>query len=446
MNEKTPFIKCDCKSKLSYYPFLIPIIYMIIRYFQDLLFEVTEPKLSFRILRYNLPYLFYLYLPKVLSIFLIPIIKFNIRAETDSGEENILLRNYHFIAKNKNRKKFILLIYIISLLEVVCDNGDCLLYYYQRINYKESQEKKKLGWLIEKKSLYIIFVPILCFFIMDKNLYKHHILALILGIIGACFVNICRFTLDFSKVEDYPFHLLNSLFSLLLSLSLVITKYLMNKCLILSPYNFLFYDGIFCIFNSFIYSLVIYPLIINLPNYNKKLDEQKENDYYFSYNYLQIITIFIGQSLNFYIYFFLILILLFVYYIINSYTIYNFSPYLFILLEAFLPIDNDFIPIILNQNVDDEQKIIKRTIIQSIGYLILFFASLIMNEIIIFNFFGLNKNTFDIISSRGSLDSSNIKELDHCNSEICEGLENDNQNDNLIDNNFNKNENLINEN
>ena len=301
MNEKKSCIKCDCKSKISYYPFLIPIIYMIIRYFQDLLFEETEPKLSLRILRYNLPYLFYLYLPKVLSLFLIPIIKFNTRAETDSGEENILLRNYHFVAKHKNRKKFILLIYIISLLEVVCDNGDCLLYYYQRIEY---YDKPHIGWLIEKKSLYIIFVPILCFFIMDKNLYKHHILALILGFIGACIINICRFILDFSKVEDYPFHLLNTLFSLLLSLSLVITKYIMNKFLILSPYNFLFYDGIFCIFNSFIYALVIYPLVINLPNYNNELDEQKENDHYFSNNYLQIITIFIGQSLKFYIYFF----------------------------------------------------------------------------------------------------------------------------------------------
>ena len=341
MNEKTSWIKCSCKSKLSYYPFLIPIIFMLIRYFQDLLFEETKPELSFKILRYNLPHLFYLYLPKALSIFLISIIKFNTKGETDSEEQNIVLRNYHFIVKHKNRKKFILLIYIISLLEVVCDNGDCLLYYYQRIDFKV--EEKRLGWLIEKKTLYIIFVPILCYFIMDKKLYKHHLLALILGFIGAFIINLCRFTLDFSKVEDYPFHLLNDLYSLLLSLSLVVIKYIMTKFIILSPYNFLFYDGIFCIFNSFIYTLVIYPLIINLPNYNKNLEEEKENEHYFNNNYLQIFAIFIGQNWQFYIYFFIIIILLFVYYIINSFTIYNFSPYLFILIEAFLPIDNDFI-------------------------------------------------------------------------------------------------------
>jgi len=77
---------------------------MVFRYFRDKFFEISNPELSFKILRYNLPYLFYLYLPKVLSILLIPIIKFNSKGETDSGEQNILLRNYHSIAKHKNRK------------------------------------------------------------------------------------------------------------------------------------------------------------------------------------------------------------------------------------------------------------------------------------------------------------------------------------------------------
>ena len=448
MNEKEPCIKCSCKSKISYYPFFIPILFMLIRYFQDLLFEITKPELSFKILRYNLPHLFYLHLPKVFSIFLISIIKLNTKGEADSEEQNIVLRNYHIIARHKNRKKFLLLIYIISLLEVVCDNGDCLLYYYQRIDYLKEEEENRLGWLIEKKSLYIVFVPILCYFILDKKLYKHHILALILGFIGACIINICRFTLDFSHIQDFPYHLLNAFFSLLLSLSLVIIKYIMTKFLIPSPYNFLFIDGIFCIFNSFIYTLVIYPLVINLPNLNKNLEELEENEHYFSNNFLQIITIFIEQNWQFYIYFFLIIILLFIYYVINTYTIYYFSPYIFILLEALLPIDNDFIALLF-KTLPDKEKIIKRTIIQSIGYLILFIASLIMNEIIIFNFFDLNSNTFDTISTRGELDSSKLTELERYNTEVYEDIENDNEKDNDnnndndidIDKNFNKNEN-----
>ena len=432
MVEKASFIKCNCKSNLSYYPFLIPIIYIFFRYFRDQLFEISRPENSFKILRYNLPYLFYLYLPKVLSIFLISIIKSNTRSETDSQEQNIVLKNYHFIAQNKNRKKFFLLIYITSLLEVICDNGECLLYYYQKI---ESQEEKKLRWLIEKKSLYIIFVPIICYFILKTNLYKHHILSLLIGFIGACIINICRFPLGFSKIEDYPFHLLNGLISLLLSFSLVITKYIMTKFIILSPYNFLFYDGIFCIFNSFIYTLVIYPLAINLPNNNYKLDEQKQNEYYFSNNYLQIAIMFIGQDWQFYIYFLLMTIFLYIYYALNSLTIYNFSPNLFILIESFLFLDNDIFSLIFKKDI--EENVIKRIIIQTIGYLIQFFASLIMNEIIIFNFFGLNKNTFDTISYRGTLDYSNMEELGSCISDVSEGLENGKENDNLVnDNNF----------
>ena len=219
----------------------------------------------------------------------------------------------------------------------------------------------------------------------------------------------------------------------------------MEKFLIPSPYNFLFIDGIFCIFNSFIYTLVMYPLVITLPNMNKNLDEQIENENYFSNNFLQVIKIFIGQNMKFYIYFFLIIILLFIYYIINTYTIYYFSPFIFILLEALLPIDNDFIALFF-KFLPEKEKIIKRTIIQSIGYLILFIASLIMNEIIIFNFLDLNSNTFDIISIRGELDSSKLAELDRYNSEVYEDLEKDNEKDNLIDANFTTNKNEVNDN
>ena len=130
------------------------------------------------------------------------------------------------------------------------------------------------------------------------------------------------------------------------------------------------------------------------------------------------------------------IILLLVYYVINSYTIYNFSPYLFILLESILPVDNDLFE---NNTEEKKEKIIKRIIIQSFGYIILFFASLIMNEIIIFNFLGLNKNTFNTISSRGELDSSRMEELERYSSEDLEGIENGNENDNLIEANFNEN-------
>ena len=56
-------------------------------------------------------------------------------------------------------------------------------------------------------------------------------------------------------------------------------------------------------------------------------------------------------------------------------------------------------------------KIYKRTYIQVFGYIILFFSALILNEIIILNFCGLNKNTFTNIALRGKLDFYSFKGL-----------------------------------
>ena len=66
-----------------------------------------------------------------------------------------------------------------------------------------------------------------------------------------------------------------------------------------------------------------------------------------------------------------------------------------ILVEDILPLDNDIIKIALHQENEYvkmiRDKILKRFYWQTIGFAILFFGALILNEIIIFNFCGLNK-------------------------------------------------------
>ena len=400
MEENLKCISFNCKNKLSIYSFLLPILYCSLRFFHDKVFELCEPELSYKILKYNLPYLFYLYFPKILSIICVKIIK--IKTEF-SSEERIIKKNYHIFIEKRDRKKLLIFIYIISLLEVLQDDGDSLLTYYQR-----SQPTKRIikGWLIEKRTGLIIFVPIFCYFILLIEIHRHHILALILGYIGALIINGCRFFLGFSYLKDFRYHLLNAFFSLLYSLALVLTKYTMMKYILRSPYIFLFYDGIFCIINSIIIALLQYKIIIRLPDDNKKI-KTEENNKYFNNNFLEIFTIFYGQKLEFYIYFVLSFIFHFFYYIINIFTIYNYSPYLIILLEALIFIDIDSIENIFKiGNIDNRINVIKRTIIQSIGHIILFFGSLILNEIIIFNCLGLNRNIFLTISQRGKLESS----------------------------------------
>ena len=255
---------------------------------------------------------------------------------------------------------------------------------------------------MKKKLLSIIFVQIFSYFILDKEFYRHHSLVLILGFIGASIINICRFPLNFSKISEYPFHLLNIFLSSLYSLALVLIKYIMIKYVILSPYLLLFYDGIFCIVISIIVTLIEYFFVFKLPEVE---NENSENFFY--NNFVGIITIFKGQSNTFFILFFISMILSFCYYISNIYIIYRFSPFVNILVELISPIDSDILDCVIFNTTNDHpaKDILKRFFFQSFGYIILFFASLILNEIIILNFCGCSQNTFLNISSRSKMDS-----------------------------------------
>ena len=167
-------------------------------------------------------------------------------------------------------------------------------------------------------------------------------------------------------------------------------------------------------------------MIINLPDKNWKYGNSdnnsdinrnisKENDKYFYNNFIQIFAIFIGQKWKFYIYFILFFILSFFYYIINTLILFNYSPFLIILVEALLPLDSDIIKIILNQEDEytalNHDRFLTRAYFQTIGYVFLFFGALILNEIIILNFCGFNRNTFSYINLRGKLDSTGNLEI-----------------------------------
>ena len=109
----------------------------------------------------------------------------------------------------------------------------------------------------------------------------------------------------------------------------------------------------------------------------------------------------------------------FFYYIINVLIIFNYSPFLIILVEALLPFDNDVIKLIFHTGkeyiVDSKDLILKIFTFQTIGYIFLLFGSLILNEIIIFNFCGLNKYTSKNIYERGEIDKNSFIEIYNCN-------------------------------
>ena len=380
--EKNHCIICNLNSCSYIYAFLLPISCMCIHFFQDKMFEISKPENSFKMLKYNLPLLFYYFLPKIFSIIFIIIIKFTTKEESETKEPNKLLRRYHFFITSENKKKIYFLIFFISILEVIYKIDDSLLIYLNKI--------KKIQKLVEKRSGFIIFVPLFSYFILNKILYKHHIFALILAIIGSLIINISRFCLGLSLLAEFFYHLINILFSSFFSFALVLTKYVMVKYII-TPYNFLFYDGIFCIINSLICVLLEYVVVINIKDsdYNYKL--QNENENYFINNYYEIINIFIDQDSKFYLYFFLSMIAAFSYFIFNILTLFYFSPYLNVLTDFLTPFLLFNVTFFSKENNEIE---VYQFFCENIGFALVILGALILNEIIILNFCNLNENTY----------------------------------------------------
>ena len=88
-----------------------------------------------------------------------------------------MIKQYHINAIQNSKKHMFSIILIISLLEVIQENGDLLLYFYERLG--------KIHWLVEKKSGLILFVPLFAFYLLKAEIFRHHVLALILGFIGS---------------------------------------------------------------------------------------------------------------------------------------------------------------------------------------------------------------------------------------------------------------------
>ena len=406
MTEKKCLFSCYFCSKFNISLIVFPLSFVSIRFLHDTMFFYERPLGSFKIFKFNLPYLFYLFLPKIFSIILFFITKWKIKSEGSLVQANIASKNYHIIKKNEYEKKMIFFILIISLLEVLYYNIESLINYYVM--------KGKIQWLVEKKTCNIIFVPLFSYFILDKVFYKHHVLGLFLGILGGTLVNAVRFILGFATIDNYPFHVINIFLSSFNSLALVLIKYIMKKYVFLSPYLLLFYDGVCCIIISILLTSLEYFIVTKLP----KEDYENEHDLnYFKENFFEIITIFKDQSDRFYILFFLSIIFSFCYFISNIYILFNYSPILVILFELIIPIDSDILDFLIFREEKDHVRteIFMRSGYQMIGYAFLIFGALMLNEIIVLNFLGFNTNTFLNIAKRSENDSIALLNINNMN-------------------------------
>ena len=279
-----------------------------------------------------------------------------IRAKTESSKKSrdfpsssSIIYIYNDPFEQNNALKMIFILLIISLLinlAIICN----LLAFNKT--------------LFEKRLYYLLILPIFSKIILKTELFSHQILSLCISIIGIIFLFIPT-ALTIEK-SDIIFNILVIFATSAYSLSYVMVKYLTHKYY-LSPYFCLLFIGLFSLI-IFLLGFIIYYSINNFAEF-------KEN--------------FINESLQSVLYIILAIISFIILNVLSYLVIYFFSPTLLMVTDIINPI----IKWIFSLFQDEKENKAFDIILNGIGYFLVFFSSLIYNEIIIFNFFGLNNKT-----------------------------------------------------
>ena len=240
--------------------------------------------------------------------------------------------------------------------------------------------------LLQERFYYLLFIPIFSKFILQENIFKHHYFSLFIAMIGfsLLFLPVCLEIV----VNDIVPNVLNFIGAVEYSLFLVLIKYLTHAYYI-SPFKlgFIFGTMAFCFifFGFLIYSLIKYH---DLTYFKESLDfSYVENKFVLS---LYFIAMFIFTTI---LHFLTLLV------------IFYFSAILLMVTDIISP----FLLWIVLTIEEHSWKEVLKLILSPLGYIIVLFASLIYNEIIIFNFCGLNKDTKKLIEERLDKESNDLR-------------------------------------
>ena len=358
-------------SKLNKYfliPFLCPIFCALTNLFMDLVYKekVINKFDFFSSVSTDLSFIF------AGLFYFVPHFKANYNkknypsSNNETNNSGIIYIYNEGIINNYHPCKIIMLIILLSLI-IVIDN-----LFYIFISDKN---------VFEKRLYFLIFIPLFSKIILKVDIYKHQYFSLIIAIGGIIFllIPVC-FELN---TEDIIPNILNVICGIIYPLFLVIIKYLSEKYYI-SPLKISLLLGIMSLFfdciGYIIYSLIKYN---DLSYFNDFFNFSEEKNKF-------IIIVYIILFILFYVTLQLFILL----------VLFYFSPILLLITDIISP----FLSWIFDNILEPES--IPNVILEPIGYLIVIFSALIYNEIIIFNFCGLNKNTKKFVNKR------NIKELE----------------------------------
>ena len=224
----------------------------------------------------------------------------------------------------------------------------------------------------------LLFISLFSFIIFKSKLYLHHYLSIILIICVNISLDIYLSNFNFDNFDKVISMILKFISEILLSLVFVIDKYIMEKKFS-SPYELCFFHGTI----NFILGLIClsFSREIGLDNYE---------EFFLNPSFEKFWAFIIIMLSQFIINLFIL--------IINK----NTSPCHIIIIL----IIGQFAPYVRALTIDT-----KNSIILIIGLSILFFLTLIFNEIIEIKCFGLQKNTKKNIALRAEMDRLSIDNI-----------------------------------
>ena len=271
-------------------------------------------------------------------------------------------------------------IFLISFLEFICRSTD---FFYLIIIGSIPIRKEQLTWLIPVD---IIARIVLSRRVLKLNLFRHHYFSLVLVILGFLSMSICEFqTINEIDLNNWPYFIFIIIRNILLPLEDVYNKILLTDKFLL-PHYLMFWRGLFnCVFLALLCLCFFLTRVIkyefNIPN------EMNSAIYllhkiiliilYFcrAFIYLKIIDVFSPQHVAF----------------------CNTALYLYLfLLWKKKSGDNFYL-----------------SFLDYFSLILIIFATLIFNEILIINACGLNQNTKKGFIKKEILELQSINSLDN---------------------------------
>ena len=386
INEDDPGQKKECPFSLNkmnkYYllPFLVPIVCYCTKFCSDPL-KNNRGKISNvnDVSNENLhTYVFLYQMINSTSIIFSGLLYFIsiIRRQTDNKanigtlSERSNSSDYSFMAKKKPNR----------LLEysIICFMSLIITLYNVLKGYGTGHKT------LEKRLYFLFFFCLINIFLFKKPFYRHQKFSLSIAFVGMVIIFALFFIYLNTSNYDYIYDVLLFFGSFLYSLYLVLVKY-MSENKGYSPFLLLFLIGIISTAATVIGFLILSHVRLGNINYVSNI-----------FHCRQDIFVCFGNLYGYIIGYFLINAVL---QILIFLVCYYFSPEVFAISDIISP----FLSCITNI-AKGKEKIVVKIVFDIIGYIIITIGSFIYNEIIVCNFWDLNKNTWKSIVKKANDD------------------------------------------